>query len=173
MGNHSYLIEQTGCEIDNEKLKEEAKKIIVNDRNDGQKSVYECYKDEIDSEKFLDLGGTIDAWKIQGYWYKEFCGLLRALSLSMKNLTEDEYDNYIKMEEEQGFPFYIEFFLRDGKPSVRVRYVPMEWEIFDIDDKWIYELREWEKEDIKVAVGKEEVSNALIDMVDKADEKGV
>ena len=79
------------------------------------------------------LGDWIDGWKIQGYWYEDFVKFLYACADSMEGLTKDNYDNYIEMEEEQGYKFTIYFYLEDGKPKVEVGYVPMEYLYMDLD----------------------------------------
>ena len=118
MGNYSYLIEQVGCEIDFKKLKTD----YLN-------------KEDIKGLRKWGLGQFIDGWKIQGYWYKSFCKFLNACARAMKGLTESKWDNFLEMEEEQGYRFWIHFLIDNGKPTVIVDYVPMETQSFKIDDE--------------------------------------
>lgn len=132
LGNYSYLVDQEGCELDAKKLKELC-----------QKRKIEHYE-FVDNKKELsnNLGRCLHDWKIQGYWYEDFCRFLYACCECMKDLSEEDPKdwkdykaNHIEMEEEQGFKFIIRFFKEGNKPRVKVEYVPMEWHEFYINKK--------------------------------------
>lgn len=123
MGNYSYLDQQEGCIIELTKFKK-----LCEERG------IESYNDLLDNTlTFNNLGECINGWKIQGYWYEDFCKMLKTASECMQ-LTEEETDNYLEMTEEQGFKFYIYFYLKDNKPIVKVNYVPMHFYSFEIDE---------------------------------------
>lgn len=85
--------------------------------------------DEENGELKADnLGEFMNGWKIQGYWYDDFVKFLYACAKSMTSLTYSKYENFIEMEEEQGFKFEIRFFVQDGEPAIEVGYVPMVWD---------------------------------------------
>lgn len=118
MGNYSYISNQTGCELDFEKLKQEMERLGIADYLDDEQ--WKLLKDE-------GLGELMNGWKIQGYWYDDYCKFLYACLLAMKYLTQDNWDNQIEMEEEQGFSFWINFYIDKDtqKPTLRIDYVPM------------------------------------------------
>lgn len=121
MGNYSYFQEQRGCELDVDKLR-------VLDRLNSN-NTYISDEENANTGKKLEsdtLGEYMDGWKIQGYWYDYFVEFIYDCADCMNNLT-DRNDNFILMEEEQGFKFYIYFFRVNGKTVVEVNYVPMEW----------------------------------------------
>jgi len=122
MGNYSYIVDQIGCEItDMEKLG----KICTENKIEHYEFALDKAKEEkIDLAK--DIGNVLSGWKIQGYWYEDFVDFLYALAECM-DLTDDQCDNQIEMEEEQGFKFCIYFYKEDNKPKVEIGYVPMEW----------------------------------------------
>ena len=121
MGNYSYFVDQVGCELDISKLNERAKLFLED---------YEIEPKDIES-----LGDTFDGWKIQGYWYDNFINFLYDCARAMKNLTEDKSDNYIEMNEEQGYKFIIHFLLEEGKPKIILGYAPMEWKEEELKEK--------------------------------------
>lgn len=122
MGNYSYKTNQEGCEIDFNMIKAQLKNI--NDK------VRENYFDKENMDKLknkMPLSEIIDGWKIQGYWYPEFVSFLYVCARAMVGLTEDEQDNYIEMEEEQGFKFIIYFTRVYNEENIEILSVPMEW----------------------------------------------
>jgi|TARA_Y100000310_G_scaffold955_1_gene1328 hypothetical protein len=126
MGNYSYTSNTEGCDIDVAKLKKLCKERDIEEIQ----WIVDQHKKSLEED---DLGDWISGWKIQGYWYKSFCKFLLACAESMNKLTDDMFENYIEMTEEQGFPFSINFHLdEDNKPSVTIRATPMEWQEFNI-----------------------------------------
>ena len=58
----------------------------------------------------------------------------------MKDLTEDENDNMLEMEEEQGFKFNIIFYLAEDtkgryNPTIKIEYMPIDWREGKINQK--------------------------------------
>ena len=52
----------------------------------------------------------------------------------MTELTKELGDNQIDMREEQGYNFTIFFYLgEDNKPKVKIGYVPMDWQYFNLN----------------------------------------
>lgn len=130
MGNYSYLIEQRGCIIDSKKTK-------VLCALEGIKEYIESESKKLDDD---NLGNFVDGWKIQGYWYEEFGKFLTCCLLNMKDLTEDENDNMLEMEEEQGFKFNIIFYLAEDtkgryNPTIKIEYMPIDWREGKINQK--------------------------------------
>lgn len=125
MGNYSYTEDQIGCRINIEKLKTICKAWEIKE--------IEWIKKQDSYWENKGIGFWIDGWKIHGYWYDSFVEFLYACAYSMENLTENKSDNYIDMEEEQGFQFVIHFYLYDGIPTVSVNFVPMEWQTMELD----------------------------------------
>jgi hypothetical protein len=125
MGNYSYLIEQTGCNIDTKKFS-----TLCNERK------IKCYADLKDKDfNGTNLGDCIDGWKIQGYWYEDFNKMLVAAAESMLGLDYDNCNDYIEMEEEQGYRFWLRFYKDDKteKAIVHVDWVPMDTFSFELD----------------------------------------
>lgn len=79
---------------------------------------------------------AFDEWKIQGYWYDNFMEFLYLLK-DYIDIEKDDY-NYAEFVYEEGQPFKIVYQNEgegeDGKPevSVKVEYVPLNWEEFEI-----------------------------------------
>ena len=122
MGNYSYTTNVEGCEIDFNLIKKQL--LFLNDKVKGNyfdKEIMDKLK------KKVHLSDIIDGWKIQGYWYPEFISFLYVCARAMTGLTEEEQDNYIEMEEEQGFKFIIYFTRVQGKENIDILSVPMEW----------------------------------------------
>lgn len=118
MGNYSYLIDQESCIINVDKVRVLCK----------LKGIGGYIGEDFKKLTKDGLGNFIDGWKIQGYWYDEFITFLYCCADCMKDLTEEKRDNYLEMEEEQGFKFIIYFFKEKGETVVEVDYVPMEWQ---------------------------------------------
>lgn len=133
MGNYSYLEDQDGCEIDEEKLK-----LLCLADAELNKVYQDCLEtlEREGRERTIkhSLGAAINGWKIQGYWYGNFCKFIWVCAQCMPHLTEDKGDNLIRMEEEQGFAFTFFFFIDEDtkQPKVEVDYIPMEWNTLEI-----------------------------------------
>jgi len=123
MGNYSYHTMTEGCKIDVDALKK-----TIDNNKDTQKifKTFEVMKSKKDMESG-NLGQIFDGWKIQGYWYANFCNMLYSLADHMPNINDKLQDNYIEMEEEQGYKFRIHFVKKNGYKEVYVTYQPMEW----------------------------------------------
>jgi hypothetical protein len=150
MGNVSMFDDQSGCDLDWDKLDKLCRRVPDSPAAElahvlepvKPNEAYMAVLDTIDKERaeadgeyaVPQLGELIDGWKIQGYWYDDFKEFLGFCAQSMPNLTDTGSDNYIEMTEEQGFKFIIHFLKDvDGDPFVMVQYVPMEWKEFYID----------------------------------------
>jgi len=127
MGNYSYLICDEGCQIDVTKLVELSKDI------EGYSLTMEEDIKKIEEE---GIGTYIDGWKIQGYWYDNFNKFLIAVlnSIIFEVGKEAKGYNMIEMEEEQGYKFWIHFYVENGKKVCEVEYVPMEIQHFIIGE---------------------------------------
>lgn len=129
MGNYSYISDEQGCELDFDKLKTEMERLGIPDYLDAE---------TFEKLKTSGLGEMMSGWKIQGYWYDNYCKFLYACLMAMKFKEGQEGEGYnlIEMEEEQGFKFWLHFFADEtGKRTLRVEYVPMDTEHFFINER--------------------------------------
>jgi hypothetical protein len=125
MGMYSYFETQEGIKINLEILKSEMEKSDIKDYLDTEQWERLKQGDEI--------GLIMDGWKIQGYWYADFCKFLFCIANSIpkenlgNSLTRQPY-NYISFRYEEGYPFDIFFFWdeTENKPAVEVEYTPLE-----------------------------------------------
>ena len=115
MGDYSTYIEQEGCEIDVELLKEFREEI--------KETEYEITTEQMESLK-EGLGEYLDEHKIESYWYPEFCHLMTIFAKAMPKLTEEKWDNWIKMDFQGEYNYTIHFYLEEGKPKVCARTPP-------------------------------------------------
>jgi hypothetical protein len=127
MGNYSYWQNEETELLDEKKYRELLQKYwdLKKEEIDG------CIKDK---EYFM----FADGWKIQGYWYPEFCKFL----LDMIGVIKGT----VAFQEEQGYNFWIIF----DDEKVEIEEVPMKTEVVGMD--WIIknaELTKKEKETLK------------------------
>lgn len=59
---------------------------------------------------------AFDNWKLQGYWYKEWCNFLVEVAEFIEGEAFFQY--------EEGQPFYLDF----EKGEVKCHYIPLSWE---------------------------------------------
>lgn len=128
MGNYSYLETQEGIDINFKKLKSEMKKR-------GLKKYLSS--EQWEQLKSLGLGEFIDGWKIQGYWYNDFCKFLYCVlqAIKFRKGNTSIWDNCLEMKEEQGYHFSIHFYIEGKTKKIKVFYVPMEMLEFGINSR--------------------------------------
>ena len=124
MGNYSYWQEEDTELLDEDKYREVLQKVY----NVDEKTIQECISDK---HYFY----FADGWKLQGYWYKEWCRLLLDLVGVIKGT--------IIFEEEQGFKFWIVY----TESEVYVDCVPMTTETLSM--KWLIQQAKMSKKEIK------------------------
>jgi hypothetical protein len=103
MGNYSFFLSQQGCNINLAKLEKKLK--VPSTFSYARKEIKEFLK-RSKKEAGYELGEVFNGWKIQGYWYPEFGKFLYEL---LEVMEESSDEQYIEMEEEQGFRFIIHF----------------------------------------------------------------
>jgi hypothetical protein len=69
-----------------------------------------------------------DDWKIQSYWYDEFCYVIKGMEKFMK---DNKFDGRANFRYEEGHPFM--FILDYSKKEIRVEYAPIMWETMNFN----------------------------------------
>lgn len=89
-----------------------------------------------------------DGWKIQGYWYDEFCKVISIMGKFLK----PNCHGYAEFTYEEGQPF--KFICNGEDKEVSVEYVPLVWENMDfkkfktkIPKKYLDRIKQSEVED--------------------------
>ena len=110
MGMYSAFLNEDIRILDKKKLEEYAKSKI------SDSDVWESFVKEHYSFQ------AFDEWKIQGYWYENWCKFLIEVAEFIEGEANFKY--------EEGQPFFIEF--KNGE--VEVHYVPLEWNTMRYDE---------------------------------------
>jgi len=131
MGNRSSYIFHEGCILDRKLIDE----------------THSEFRGDYDANKLLEmgLGEFLDGWKLQGYWYDSTKKFLGMVAKAMVNLTDSGYDNYIEMEEEEGFRFKVLFYKGDDGDII----VELDAHIMDTYQERLWSLEESRMEVLK------------------------